>query len=127
MKYLSNYIQEKQTALFNATGVFFAFSTKQFNEGKKEGVNYVALDGGAICPEDNVEKFINGLDNIYKEGIIQDLKENGKAQVIERELYNHEAFYTGDWSSTYDSLEGYGITKDEVATVFYSIDGKESD
>lgn len=43
MKYLSHYIQDAQTALFNKTGAFFAFSQEQFNDAKKDGITYVAL------------------------------------------------------------------------------------
>jgi len=42
MKYLSDYTEEAQTKLFVEKGVFFAFSKDQFNEQKKEGVDYVS-------------------------------------------------------------------------------------
>jgi len=38
MKYLTNYIEEEQTEALNRAGAFFAFSDKQFDEAKKEGV-----------------------------------------------------------------------------------------
>ncbi|MGR5097050.1 DUF7659 family protein, partial [Vibrio maritimus] len=46
MKYLSDYTQEKQTALFNETGAFFAFSNQQFDEAKKDGVKYCRITMG---------------------------------------------------------------------------------
>jgi hypothetical protein len=41
MKYLSDYVQDEQTKLFNRLGIFFAFDNKRFNEEKKDGVEYV--------------------------------------------------------------------------------------
>ncbi|WP_442806907.1 DUF7659 family protein [Vibrio crassostreae] len=35
MKYLSHYIQAKQTQAFNEAGAFFAFSNKQLDGEKK--------------------------------------------------------------------------------------------
>lgn len=43
MKYLSNYIEEKQTKLFNDLWIFFAFSDKQFEEQKKEWIEYISI------------------------------------------------------------------------------------
>ena len=119
MKYLQDYQEKAQTALFEKTGAFFAFSTSQFNEQKKEGVKYVSLKAGLICPTENVEELINGLYSIYKGAIKKDLKENGKEGIIKRELYNHECFYTHDISSAFDILKDYGFTKEEIITEFY--------
>lgn len=118
MKYLQDYQEERQTALFNSTGAFFAFSQSQFNEGKKEGIKYVNCQGGMICPKDNVIILIEGLDQIYKEAIQQDIKENGKEAIIKRELYNYECFYTYDTKSAVDALHGYGFTDDDIIAVF---------
>ena len=43
MKYLSDYMEHKQTALFKETGAFFAFSNKQFAESKNPKVKYLFL------------------------------------------------------------------------------------
>lgn len=118
MKYLSNYVEAAQTALFNETGTFFAFSDKQFNEGKKEGVLYVSLGAGVICPKENVEKLHLGLKTVQESGVAQDVAENGKEAIIERELHNHEAFYVGSISDTVDALEDYGFTRDEILAVY---------
>jgi uncharacterized membrane-anchored protein len=121
MKYLSDYIEAKQTELFRRLGTFFAFSNKQFKEQHKEGVKYVNMGMGMLTPKDTVEELINELDRIYAEGIEQDLAENGKDGVIERELYNHEAFYVHSIDSTVDALSGYPITVDEIKAVFYNM------
>ena len=114
MKYLSDYVQDKQTELFDTTGAFFAFSNKQFDEAKKDNVNYVSLGAGLIAPKDNAKELMKGLETIHTQGIAEDIKENGKEAIIQRELGNHEAQITGDISDTVDSLDGYGITEAEI-------------
>lgn len=122
MKYLSNYMEEKQTAAFNDAGAFFAFSTKQFEESKKEGINYMNVGSGLICPEDKARELIARLELIHKEAIKQDIEENGIENIIERELHNHEAGYTMEIDDTFEALRAYGITKAEVIKKFNSID-----
>ena len=114
MRYLSDYIEDKQTDLFEKTGAFFAFSKKQLDEQKKEGINYSLLGMGMICPKDNINMLLEGLDLIQSEGIKQDIKENGISAIIQRELGNHEAQITMDIEPTLDALEGYNITKEQV-------------
>ncbi|EDK30745.1 hypothetical protein VSWAT3_25719 [Vibrionales bacterium SWAT-3] len=121
MKYLSHYIQDKQTQAFNEAGAFFAFSTKQFDEAKKEGVKYASLGMGLICPVDNAKQLMTSLDSIAQEGIAEDIEENGKKSIIRRELFNHECFYTNDICDCVEKLEGYGISYDEVYEVFNHI------
>lgn len=121
MKYLSHYVEAAQTELFKTTGAFFAFSQKQFDEGMKEGVEYVALGCGIICPKENVEALEAGLQSTRETGIAQDLAENGKQAIIARELHNYEAFYTGDISEACGALSGYGISRDEVRAEYNKI------
>ncbi len=121
MKYLSHYIQDKQTQAFNEAGAFFAFSTKQFDEAKIEGVKYASLGMGLICPVDNTEQLMTRLDSIAQEGIAEDIEENGKKAIIRRELFNHECFYTNDICDCVEKLEGYGMSYDEVYEVFNHI------
>jgi len=126
MKFLQDYQEEKQTELFNRLGSFFAFSMKQFNEAKKDGMKYVNLGAGLITPKGTEEELITELDRIYKDAINQDVKENGKDAIIRRELYNHEATYTGDISSTVDALQHYPIMEAEIFAVFQEIMYKEN-
>ncbi|GEK16103.1 DUF7659 family protein [Aliivibrio fischeri] len=114
MKYLSDFTQEKQTALFKETGAFFAFSQQQFEEEKVEGVAYVSLFAGLIVPKENAKKVIDGLEKINIEGVNNDLDEHGKKAIIRRELFNHECFYTGDISDCLDKLASYKITEKEI-------------
>ena len=57
MKYLNDYQENAQTRLFNKTGAFFAFSTKQFDEAMAifrdpDNPWYETTEGG-IRPFDN--------------------------------------------------------------------------
>ena len=121
MKNLLDYIQEKQTSLFKETGVIFAFSQKQFEEQRKEGVVYVNLGMGCLVPKENMEDFKTRHAQLIEDGIAQDLQENGKEAIIIRELENFECFYTGDVSNdVIEYLDGYQITKEEIFNVFNS-------
>lgn len=118
MKYLSHYTEAAQTKLFNDCGAFFAFSTKQYEEAKQDGVKYVSCGSGLICEKQHVMKLANGLDSIQQSGMAMDMEENGREAIINRELGNHEAQITGDISDTVDCLEPYGITRDEIQAAY---------
>ena len=118
MKYLSEYMEARQTVALDKAGAFFAFSKKQFEEKKVEGVKYVNLNMGMICPKDNAVTLLKELDTIYRESIVQDIEENGLNAIIRRELNNHEAYYTGDIESTVDALSDYPVNQDDILAVF---------
>lgn len=118
MKYLSNFIEQKQTNLFNKLWIFFAFSDKQFNEQKKEWVKYVTLWSGLICPKENVEQFIKEHSEIVSNWIQEDIKETWIQKIIERELSNHECYYTWDIEYAVDVLSDYGITREQILKVY---------
>lgn len=127
MKYLSDYTEEAQTKLFEKCGSFFAFSLKQLNEAKKDGVKYVNMGAGLICPKEQVQAMDEGLENIQKAGIEQDIKENGIENIIKRELGNHECYYTGNISDCVDELDQYGVTEKEILKVFKNTCESETD
>ncbi len=111
-------MQERQSKAFDKAGAFFAFSREQFNEHKKEGVTYVNMNMGMICPKENADTLVTELDTIYRECIAQDIEENGLNAIIRRELNNHEAYYSRDLQSTQDALTDYPVTADDVRRVF---------
>lgn len=111
---LSQYTNEPQTKLFTEAGVFFAFSNQQFAEARAPGVEYVSMGCGMICPVDKVQYVRSEMDRIYKEAIQQDINQNSKQSIIERELYNFECFYTGDIQDVLSALVDYEITEQEV-------------
>lgn len=119
MKYLQDYTQEKQTQLFKETKAFFAFGTKQFNEQRTEGVKYVDMGMGLICPKENAKKLKEGIDLIHKNGIEEDVKENGIDAIINRELYNHECFYTGDPTACIEALVDYPVTDKKIISSYH--------
>jgi len=115
---LSKYIEKEQTTCFEKHGVFFAFSSEQYEEQKVEGVKYAVLGAGCVCPADNAEAFLKEHSEIIKKGIAQDIKENGKEAIIHRELCNYECYYTGDYIDAMIALKDYGVTEEEVEKVF---------
>jgi hypothetical protein len=120
MKFLQDYQEKKQTELFEAQGVFFAFSKSQYDEGKeKVGASKVnkirSIGQGMFCLSKNADIVIESLYNIYDESIDQDVKENGIYGVITRELDNHEYCITLDIEDTVRALSDYKeITEDMI-------------
>lgn len=122
---MSQFIQEQQTQLFNRLGVFFAFSQKQFDEQKVEGVEYVsALGMGDVVPKQNVAELRQELARIHREGRAKELAEKGIDKIIEEHLSNYECFYTGDISDAMESLEHYGVTEEQAWKVFFAVQDK---
>ena len=118
MKYLSDYMQEEQTKALDENGAFFAFGMDQFSTRRKEGVVYVSMGAGMICPKENAPKLHKALDTIYKNAITKDMEENGKRNIIRRELANHECWYVGDPTDCINKLEDYPITEEEILTEY---------
>jgi hypothetical protein len=118
MKYLSEYIEVKTDKLYEKTGAFYAFGQKQYDEKAKDGVDYVSLGCGLICPKENAQLFNEEYDRIIKESIAEDIADNGKEAIIKRELNNYECYYTGNIGECVDSLKDYGYTKDEIRKIF---------
>ena len=119
MKYLSDYMQQAQTELFNKTNTIFAFSEKQFEEQYTKGITYVDLGGGMLAPKQHAKEVAQELQKIYQEAMALDLKENGIQGVIERELGNHEVYYTNDLEPVTDALKDYPeITQKDIIKVY---------
>lgn len=118
MKYLSDYLQEKQTALFEKHGVFFAFNRLQFEEQRVGGVEYYHLPAGMCCPKDSAKQFFIDHEKVVNEAIAQDIAENGKKAIIHRELGNYETQITNDISDAVAALSRYGITEQGVKEEF---------
>jgi hypothetical protein len=118
MKYLTDYIKDDQTNALNKAGAFYAFSESQFNESKVDGVKYVNAGGGLVCPKDTIDQLLIDLKTAYKNGIGRDIEENGLTAIIDRELKNHECYYTGDIDDCVDALKSYPVTIDDILQVF---------
>lgn len=116
---MNEFIQAAQTKCFEKYGVFFAFSTAQFDEQKKpEHFPYVRMGMGLICPKANKDAFLKAHKAIVSGGIAKDIKKNGKDAIIKRQLFNYECTYTNDISDVVEALEDYGFTHDDIRKVF---------
>ena len=118
MKYLSEYVEKRQTALFKELGIFFACDQKQFEEQEVKGVEYVGLPMQMVCPKKNVKGYLLRHPKLIAEGMAEDLKDNGMKGIIHRELGNHEAYYTYSIEDTVGHLAGYGFTREQVQAEF---------
>ena len=107
MKYFGHYVEQAKIDLFASTGAFWAFGQAQFNEQKKDGVKYVSLGAGCICPKDQVNTLLDGLESITAAGVKADVEENGAEAIIKREYFNHECQISMDSSSAVAALSGH--------------------
>jgi hypothetical protein len=85
MKYLSQYMEAKQTQALRKAGAFFAFSESQFEEGKDKNrprKDYTNGPAGMICPKDTIKVLLAELDTIYQDSIKEDIAENGLEAII---------------------------------------------
>jgi hypothetical protein len=118
MKYLQDYMSERQTIALEKAGAFFAFSKAQYEEKAQPNTTYVNGPAGMICRKDSIDTLIEELKTIYEESIQQDIQENGLNAIIRRELNNHEAYYTDDIESTAEALKDYPVTDDDILAVY---------
>lgn len=118
MKTLNSYTSDKIGVAMEKHGAYFAFSKTQFEEKQVEGVKYVSDGSGMVCPKENYNQLIEEMNEIYAEGVKQDIAENGLTAIVKRELANYECYYTGDIEDAVDALEDYGVTYEQVLTVF---------
>ena len=118
MKPQSFYTENSISAATKINGAFWAFSDAQVKEQAIEGVKYVSLGSGLVCPENNAKALSVAFKQAIKAGREQDITENGKDAIIKRELYNHECFYTGDYLDCAGALSGYGISDEDITRVY---------
>ena len=121
-------IQEKQTALFNDLGVFFAFSNEQFAKSKQPNVDYCSVLGAGDCvPVDNAQEFYERYSALVEEHRKQELAEKGIDKLIEEQLVNHECFYTGSVDNAVDALACYNVTHEQAWAIYNKISHKFAD
>ena len=96
MKTLNSYTDTLTSKLFDDNGAFFAFGKNQFDEKKKEGVNYVSVGSGLLCPKENAKKVLTEFERIFDDAVRQQVKEFGAEKIIRHEYFNHETQITGD-------------------------------
>ena len=115
MKYLQNYSEEKINKTIKNNGGFFAFSNKQFNENKKDGIIYCRLYSGLIVPKNKADYIIKQIDKISKKAIKQDIKENGIKNIIFRDCKNLELqFSYNGIEEIMNYLKDYNFNKKDI-------------
>jgi hypothetical protein len=121
MNDLSSFKNKPMSELLHKTGAFFAFSKDQYERSVKPNVEYVSVGSGLIVEKEHAKTLVTQLAEIHDTAIKQDLAENGKDKIIERELYNHECFYTGEIDDAVDALEDYKFCREEIQAAFDKI------
>lgn len=123
MKFLNHYCEAAQTKAMDAAGAFFAFNKEQFSQGNPNGVRVVHLGAGLYCPTANADSLYEAIVNARREGIAQDIAENGLEKCIMRELGNHEYGITHDITDTMEALADYpGVSAELVARLATSVE-----
>lgn len=117
------FIEEKQSELFDSLGCFFAFNTKQFKEGYDKAkvekpVKYVGIGAGLYCPKPNFDKLLEGLDNIKKQWK-KDRKQGEQIRLkfVGIDYWNRPVFKVPDKREYYGSVDilfSEGATEAEV-------------
>lgn len=118
MKYteLNKQVQDRLTIIFDDLGVFFAFSDKQFKEGAKDEKNIVSIGMGGFIPKKNVPEYIRRAGEL-EQWRKSEMQKQKAEQVIEYELANHEAYYTGDITDTFEALKDH-YTLEQIREVY---------
>jgi|14BtaG_2_1085337.scaffolds.fasta_scaffold11058_3 hypothetical protein len=122
MKKGKKWLNSEIERIYDKYDAFYAFSDKQYKEGRKKGVGYISMGGGLLVPKNNAREFHEVLMNAmnehkaYMRNLLEDTKE--REELIKYELNNYECFYTGDIYQCVESLKEYDISRDEIAEVF---------
>lgn len=123
MKYteLNKTCEKMMNDLIDRVGVFFAFSNKQFEEGKEKhpvapGEKYTSIGMGGYLPSKNVEQYLEGITKIdeYRKSEMKRVK---REDAILYELCNHESFYTGSIDDAFAVLSDH-YSREEVREVY---------
>ena len=105
--------------VFKKHDVIFAFSDKQFEEQKVEGVEYLySRSLGMFYNKKSKDTIYKDMEEAIDKAIAIDKETNSKESIILRELLNYECFYTGNPGDAITRLEEYNYTKEEVLEVF---------
>ena len=95
------------TPILEANGAFFAFSQSQFDEQKKEGVIYVSMGAGLICPKENADKLHEEVKRKSTKAIKAEIKKKGAKAIIRYEYFNHESQISMSTESAENALKRY--------------------
>ena len=110
----NRYVQEGITKTLDKYGAFFAFSKKQFDEQRQEGVKYVDLGAGLLGPKENARKIADELVAVSKGGIAKEVKEKTSKEIIWDAFANYECQIVGSPADAIDALANYPFTEKEI-------------
>ena len=118
----NKWMQDELSKLFAKYKVFFAFSKKQFDEGlANHGISkdekLAEVVGGGVIPSKNSKAFYNDFEALH-ENLKKEIKKLDPVIVIEYELSNYEAYYTGDLQDAFEVLKDYDYTIEQVRQVY---------
>ena len=122
--------QKKDNAVsecLKTNGVFFAFSTEQFEKNKtplEAGDKYADIGMGGFIPKSKVGTYLRGMKDLMST-FEKDIEENNmREQYVLYELNNHEAFYTMSIESTQEALIG-SYTPEEIWGIYRKYNAKK--
>ncbi len=118
MTTIDHYNGSRINRIMKHHGAFFAFSSEQYELKARPGVRYASLGAGLIAPMQNACAVMEDLKTSTRISITADIAENGIDAIIMRELANHEANYTRDYSDALAALRCYGVTEEKMREVF---------
>jgi hypothetical protein len=106
----------KKEFKFSDYGAFFAFGDKQFNEQKKEGVKYVSMGAGLICPKSEASTIMKKFDDFNREQKALERKWRGKKKTTYKE--SGVECPCADFHKTRNTLKVTYENKDIITTSF---------
>jgi hypothetical protein len=118
MNHLSHYVTKRTRGLYKKYGAFFSFGADQFEKQRKEGVTYLSMGSGLVCPKDNCKALHAEMNESFALAVEDDKADNDKQAIIRRELYNYECFYVGDIADAVSAVKSYGYSYDDVLKVY---------
>ena len=104
MRTINDYTDTLTSKLFADNGAFFAFGNKQFDKKKQEGVTYVSMASGLLCPKENANTVFEMFERIFDDAVRQQVADFGAEKIICHEYFNHETQITGDNQQVIDVL-----------------------
>ena len=109
-----NYIEQKQSELFEQLGVFFAFNKSQWEEGlekaggiEKQG-KYTNVGHGMLCPKKNMKALLDGLDEIKANWE----KERQQVEQVRLEFVGVDGWNRPVWKAPDQQAAYYGSVND---------------
>ena len=118
MKTLNDYVEKAQTKMFDKYNVFFAFGSIESSDKYVEGVEYVSMGHGMICPKEHAQTVLEEMTAGYDNAIEARIKDYGIDRIIQYELGNYESQISMDYDDAFRVLQDYGVTEEKMIEQF---------